>query len=712
MSNYKLCRTWLVLCGAMMSCPVIPSLAAPVEASSDQSSELQEILVTAQKRTERLQDVPISISVLGGNDLDKSSFDGVTEALNTVPGIAAVASQVQTAGTFLEIRGVSASSTLAGGASTVGYYVDSVPFGMIRSATLPDMNVYDLQQVEVLRGPQGTLYGVNALNGVVRVLTNDPDLYNFDFKARGVLSTTEYGGANYDGDMAVNIPIIDGKLAARAVVGENNESGWINGPLGNHLNGGELGNVRFKVSAQPTDEFSVGLSAWHSQSNFDAAALADDDRQNGSLHPQQIRSQFNAYGVKLNYEFPALSVSSMTSYVDYSFFDTLDGSPLGLAETFNIAPNTSKVLSEEINLTSKLQGPWRWSLGAMYRDDKDTFHQTDVFYPEPATTVVFSNFTDRSKSQAVYGEVGQRFFHDELQWTLGLRYFHDDESTQANGPLPGFNVPLNAVSATSSATTPRAVLTWLPTRDLTTYVSYSQGFRSGIPQDELIGAVVQNLPPLEPDRLTNYEVGAKGAVLNQLLTYDVAVFYLKWRDIQQQLLVPIPGAPGTDVYALTNGGTASGHGAEFSLKTQPLDGLLLGASFSWNTLHFDRTIFSGGAVLFPEGARPNDSPKYTAGVSAQYGFPLGGAGTKGVLSASGNYVSALNTYTPTGAFNGNSLLLTRGAFTVQFPTHLAVALFVDNANNWQGTQEPAFIPQWDTRLRPRTYGVRFDYHLR
>ena len=187
------------------------------QASQRTADQLEQIIVTAQKRQERLQDVPISIAVLGGKDLDTSTYQGVTEALTAVPGVAAV-TDGQGGGTFISVRGVSAASYLFSGSSPVAYYLDSIPFGLVDSAIAPDTNAYDLERVEVLRGPQGTLYGANALNGVVRVLTHDADLDQFELKGRTSGSSTEDGGGNYRGDVAINMPIVEGKVAARAVV--------------------------------------------------------------------------------------------------------------------------------------------------------------------------------------------------------------------------------------------------------------------------------------------------------------------------------------------------------------------------------------------------------------------------------------------------------------------------------------------------------------
>jgi hypothetical protein len=153
------------------------------------------------------------------------------------------------------------------------------------------------------------------------------------------------------------------------------------------------------------------------------------------------------------------------------------------------------------------------------------------------------------------------------------------------------------------------------------------------------------------------------------------------------------------------------------VTARPIEGLTTTANFGWNNLHFNKTIISGGAPLFFEGQRPNDSPEYTAGLAAEYSAPLGASGVKGFIGASGNYISSLNsteiTSGATAAVGGNSLVMTRADAGLRFPNHIDVSLFVDNANNYHGSQEPQQgVPQWSTRVRPRTYGIRFDYHLK
>src|ERR1700761_9461461 len=259
----------------LSSVPALTLAATGADAAAE-APAIDEIVVTAQKREQRIQDVPISLSVMGGADLDKSSVQSVSDALSMVPGVA-VNVTGQGGETKLTIRGVTASGALFAGSSPIGYYLDSVPFGLVRSAVEPDANSFDLNRIEVLRGPQGTLYGASALNGVVRVITNDADVNEFDFKARAGASTTESGGGNYRGDMAVNLPIIDGKLAARLVVGEEHDSGWIDAPVGNNTNDGDLKNIRLKVTAVPTDDLTIKFGALHQEANYGAPPEGEND---------------------------------------------------------------------------------------------------------------------------------------------------------------------------------------------------------------------------------------------------------------------------------------------------------------------------------------------------------------------------------------------------------------------------------------------------
>lgn len=699
----------------------VPTGSPNSSTNSARSADLEEIMVTAQKREEKLQDVPISISVLSGNALDQSTFVDTKDALATIPSLATFTHQ-NSGGTMLSLRGVSASGGLFAGSSPIGYYVDGVPFGLVRSAIVPDTDLYDLQRIEVLSGPQGTLYGASALNGVVRILTNDADLHDFDFKARATSSTTDHGGDNYDGDMAVNIPIVTDKLAMRVVAGDEHVSGWINSAYGNHTNDIDIGNERIKLDAQPTDSLSIGLSAWHSQVRAGGPPEADSDYYIDQTHGQPYVNTFNAYGLTVKQDTPWFDISSTSSYLVYDDRGNLDTTPVDF--DFNLLTDIhSRVYSEELNLTSKTDGPWKWSAGGFYRNAQDINYETETFYPAPP--VLFAFWRDTSKSEAVFGELGRSFFDDQFEITAGARYFHDDEGTQAYGSAAQINYiasegyPTGLASATASVWTPRATLSWKATQDLTAYVSYGQGFRAGFPQGYLSQGV---FPPAKPDKLTNYEVGIKGDALDHRLTYTAAGYYIHWTGVQQELDYYAPSGPTKDigVIVVANANVANGPGAEFSVSARPLKGLDVSASFSWNDLTYGQTVYSditSGAPLFLKGDRLDLSPKYTGFLSTSYSFPLGPSGFEGQIAASEQYISVLNSVDlllgSEANAPSNSMLIARANFTVTTPDHWAITIFADNLANYNGAiAASAATPQWDTRVPPRTVGVRLDYHLR
>jgi len=679
---------------------------------------LEEVVVTAQKRPEVAQNVPISITVVQGNSLDASSAVSLFDALGNVPGVAITGSQnadLQGGGAQLTIRGVTAGSPTLAGASPIAYYLDGIPFGLVKSAVVPDLAPYDLDRVEVLRGPQGTLYGASAEDGVVRVITNDPDLQHFDLKTRLTGGTTEHGGGNYQGDFAINVPIIDGKLAVRADGGEEHLSGWIDSPVRNDINDERLTTGRLKVAAQPTADLSIGLEAWHSDTKYGAPSLSTDDYTITATEPQPTDVRFNMYGLKVGYDFHSFMLTSMAGYIDYNSDNYFDISPVGplIGVTFPEVPSfpplehnvlNSKDFSEEINLASEQLGPWHWTAGLSYRDAKDQFLQEFIAVGNG----------DESKAEAAFGELSRKFFHDQFQWTLGERYYHDEESTTDLFPAPG--TPVDHFTASFNATTPRVVLSWFPISNLTAYASYSQGFRSGFGQQPVVLEAAPGFPSVQPDKLNNYELGSKGTLWDGRLAFDSAVYFVKWNDVQQSLTVLYQGSSYS---AFVNAASASGAGAEFAVTARVVNGLTASLNASWNGLTFDSDVQSADGLLFVKGQRLNRSPEYTAGASIQDTFGLGAGGYTGSVSASGDYTSQMSAPPQIGVangmiFNGSDLVIARVSATLNAPAHWSATLFIDNVGNYNRSPFPEFpgIPQWNDRVRPRTYGLQFEYHLR
>jgi outer membrane receptor protein involved in Fe transport len=723
-----------ILTGASLAV-LTQSVPAQDEArpASDESRGLlvQEIVVTAQRRgEEQLQDVPISITVLGGDELDSFTKGGVLEALAKAPGFAPYMMDQQFGGSVVSVRGVASGAIRQAGPGPTAFYLDSTPWGFVKSAFAPDMNPYDLDRVEVLRGPQGTLYGAGSLNGVVRILTQDPDLDSFDLKVRASASTVREGGESYRGDVVANLPIKEGKLAVRAVAGYNHVGGWIDrtgaGVEEKDANDQDIHVLRLKVKAQPTDQLTIGLSGWISRTDIgmkNVGCLADAghgcagmDTYPGLLAEFDDYQDFDIYGLTVDYEFPGVTLTSQTSYIDFSLhslFDTTAAFPTQVIPlTTDSADSDSTVFAQEITLQSTSEGPWRWTLGGFYRDAEDMDYQAGSLF---GTTI--NDRTNSSESYAIFGELTRRFLDNKLELTGGLRYFRDDVTGNENVPFNGnTSRPLINVNDKFEHVSPRVVLTWFPSDAATLYASYGQGFRSGFQQIPNILVAAPTIPEVEPDTLTNYEVGAKGYFLDGRLSYDLAVYYMDWKDVQQLFLVsaagefPCPAAPCFSAGA--NGVSASGLGADLAVTARITDRLTVSTAVSYNDLVWDETILAGGVATVTKGTRLGYSTQYTANGSVSYRVPLSAPDLEGMFTASARYTPGLDTRHFGRAVKQTDV---SAGFSLSKDRWSAL-LYVDNVTNDRGSnalQTAGNSFDFISILRrPREIGVQFTYHAR
>jgi outer membrane receptor protein involved in Fe transport len=346
----------------------------------------------------------------------------------------------------------------------------------------------------------------------------------------------------------------------------------------------------------------------------------------------------------------------------------------------------------------------------MYRHSQDQLVQTlGSLLPAPI------NWTDKSASAAVFGEVSRRLLDDKLELTGGVRVFHDEVTNQEN--VQGQNkpnVPLYHRDSTFNSTTPRVVATWFPVSDTTVYASYSQGFRSGFAQNANVFVAAPGIPAVKPDKLSNYELGAKGSLWGHAVYFDAAVYYIDWKDIQQTLLVQLPNNVQTS--AVVNGRSASGVGFDYGLTVRPVEGLSIRGSVGWNDLSLDSDVYSGGVLLFHKGDRPNESAQTTTSLSTQYEFGLGGTGYKAVLSATGTYHSKLQSRTIASKAliqaSSDSIFDNQLELSVKSPEHWTTTLFASNVSNRFGITDNAAgsATLGTVRQRPRVIGLQFEYH--
>jgi iron complex outermembrane receptor protein len=667
-------------------------------AESQESTSLEEVTVTAQLRgSERLIDTPVSIGVLTGAALEDSSVRGVSEALSQVGGVSVITTQPGESN--ISIRGVVGGQF---GAPTIGYYLDEVPFAFIDQTQSPDANAFDLQRVEVLRGPQGTLFGASAMGGVVRIVTQDPDLTEWEGKARATGSYTQDGGGNYGGDLVLNAPLIPGVLAVRSVASYDSLSGFIDsaGDGSRNINSTQTQSYRLKVLAQPTDDLSLKFGYSHSAITNSAPYYADEDLATPFDNNQYDNRKYDTYNLIAQYQLPWFNILSSTSYLNYlsdAIFDfLLAGSPFPLYNHYGL-----ESASQEVRLTSTLHGPWQWSAGVFYKSTKEFQGQTF----EPVFSLPYGVHI-RSESAAVFGEL-TREVGDRFEVTAGLRYFRDDQlNVQQSNFLPGPLAP--ATTSTFEHVTGRLILKYNFDRDLMVYSSVATGFRSGLNQSSGVLAVDPSFAPLKPDSLTTVEVGSKARVLDGRLSFDTALYYTHWIGVQQSLQLP------AGFVAYVNAGDARGVGVDTSVEYQATSNLSFQGNVGWNGLRFGQDVLQNNIVFFARGTRLNESPQFTATLSSNYRFPVGLPSVNGVLGTTLNYSSAelLRTFADNivTTTDSDNIVTAGGKLGVE-AGQWSAELFADNIFNNREALTPPDVTydNQSLRLRPRTLGLRANY---
>lgn len=535
-----------------------PNYARPDTGVSTASEpgQLEEILVTAEKRSERVQDIPISVTAISGAELQAQGISSATDAAREIPGVA-----VQTSGpgqTQFTIRGLSSSGAAV---STVGFYLDEAPMtapsGAQNGHVVIDPDLYDLNRVEVLRGPQGTLYGSGSMGGTIKLVTNQPDLHAFSTSAKVDASDTQGGGFNRGINAMVNLPIIDGTLALRIVGTDEHTSGWIDRivladfPLptnsgaqcaifagctrGNvlaapvlqdyhNVNDEQLKGGRVMARYQATDQFSVTASAFYQTISQDGLSYFDDPPTTEAHYqpfdvPEPFSDAFRLYNLVAEYALPAFTVTSATSYWTRSENQTQDISETGQSilgvPSFYIAqggvgaaPITeidyTKQFSEEVRLASSGSGSLQWLVGGFYSDFDYGQYQVALapgYVPVFGSNNLFTGtVATNMKQKAVFGEATYKIT-DRLKATAGLReyWYTQGGSYIAVGIAEGTFAPTpKIVAASDSGLNPKFTLSYDINPDALVYATVAKGFRPGAGNQPIpITGVNSCLPALE-----------------------------------------------------------------------------------------------------------------------------------------------------------------------------------------------------------------------
>ena len=648
------------------------SLAATAAAVAQQSRvntddmALEEVVVTAQRREQGIQDVANSLEVITGGQLDTLGQVQFEDYLNTISGVAF--NQSGEGSTKIGIRGISSFTEnrygVTDSVSTVGLYIDEIP--LAGAGSIPDLALFDLSRIEVLKGPQGTLYGEGAMGGAIRMITNVPELDEFSGKTEATMSSTEHGGLNYQARGVVNLPLAQERVAARIVGSYRDDSGFVDNVTTGEkdLNSLRQWSMRALVRAQVTDNFTVDLFHLHDDQRLDGLnrqTLGLPDFQTNLHENEYSENTVDVSALTLRYDFGVAALSSSSSYfeterkfssrfpigLDAFFLPALGVAPVGsVSESLGFS-DRPKTFTQELRLVSQGDERVDWVAGAFYRDrDRRVCDPADAASAEdanaelaaaglpvfPATTTtcgvrptsgidIFETRLEETFEQlALYTETNIELM-DRWELTLGARWFDEEvgvtSETEWFGPLAAFTAPPLSSKVSSSDVLFKGGLSWALSKDHLIYVNAAQGFRSGAPNLNSVYLGGQ-FAQYESDSLWNYELGTKSTWLDGRLVANVAAYYLDWSEIQVPRFIFSPVFNNT-VTIFDNAGDAEIVGLDLQLTARPTRSLELGASVNLQDSEF--TAVSPDTLIAAGSSLPN-SPDLTAYAYTQYSKPI------------------------------------------------------------------------------------------
>ncbi len=582
--------------------------AAPpaIQVPTQRAAQVDEIIVTAQKRVQPLFDVPMSVSAFSGATLEDMGADTLSDIAAATPGFSVSESGpgVQS----LQIRGIAS----AFGKATVGYQLDNVSLTSF-SDTQPDAATFDLQSVEILRGPQGTLYGEGSMGGTVKLMTRKPDYDGWAFLGQGGYFLTEGGDPSAELNLATNMPVA-GNQAARLVLGYAELGGFVDQvelqrPNDNY---NRKLNARLRYLWEPAARWSASVMVLAGDIEAGSSNAADENYEQSDKAPVGIDDASQAYSLDLNYAAAWADVLLTSSFFTREIFATFDARE-GTVNSLSVEAIGRGVLGTSLPAITALEGP----LQAIATDTVDavpTFlsDQNDSFVSElrlngSGSERIFwtagVHVRQQNEAVRVAGEIGltegaavpladttnvsdslstSLFGQFEYDWTpwlnmaVGARYFREDLEVEIAGQVYGQSTDSHD-TLRFTAFTPRLTFSlrapdqrFAGVDSAMAYLTYARGFRSGGANTRIEGDDSIK-PTYDPDTLDSYELGGKLIFWDRLLTVESAVYYMQWKDVQ----VVVQEEGSQLLTSIANAGNTEGLGVDWNITLAPLPGLQL-----------------------------------------------------------------------------------------------------------------------------------------
>lgn len=604
-----------------------PSSAAANESDRDSERDfrLEEVVVTAQKqnRAQSVLEVPFSIQAVTDKTLRDANMRTLSDIVSLVPGASETNSNSIGRNSF-QIRGVDS----VGGDPTVSYYVDDSAYPGAFFA--PIARAFDMQRVEVLRGPQPTLYGNSSMGGTIRFITKQPNLSRWEAHMNAGSTSTKGGEFGHYLDAAISVPIVEDRLALRLSGSYEDVGGWMEDAFDNKdVNDGKIIDLRASLLWQASEKLNIKLSFERvdvSQRYGQFLSSVQPPISNGL--PGNVQTNVNdMFSATLQYEFDFATLTSTTTVVDSSS-PTLINLPAG---NFIKEDTPGDSLNNETRLVSSGRGPLGWLIGTFYTESKSSGTVDVNLGPIALQGVVDSKATSKS----VFGELSYQLFDGKLKPAVGVRYFEEDDETISTTTTSLFGEPLDATTRVlggpSSAWSPRLNLSYLPDDRSLLYLNIARGFRGGTNNSAVSCALIEAPPPdglgltcplaIDPDALWSYEIGVKRSALERQLQFELAAYYMDWKNYRTNLQLQ-------GLSAVLELGDAELYGIDVSALYAP-------AAVPGLTLSMAANIPDGKIVKadpglaaqigLGDGDKMSAQPDYTLTLSANYQWPIGGS---------------------------------------------------------------------------------------
>jgi iron complex outermembrane recepter protein len=603
---------------------------------------MEEILVTAQKREERLQDVPAPVTALSTDELLEKDQIRLQDYYTSVPGLSLTSDARGSA--QLAIRGITTGA--GSGNPTISVAVDGVPYGSSSSyggagQPIPDLDPSDIARVEVLRGPQGTLYGASSIGGLINFVTVTPSPSAFSGRMQLDMDGVSNGeGVGYGVRGAANMPLTD-SMAVRASAFSRRDPGYIDNVVSGEKGVNEVKSYGGHLAGlwQPFEDLSIKLSALYQDTKGYGSPNVDptlgDLRQSNIPGSGEFDIQNQAYTATVKAKIARIDISSVTGYSRMELAESQDQTPLlgGISEYFGVpgAILTQDIVtdkfSQELQASIPISKMLDLLIGGFYTSENS--HVNQNWYAADANSgaivdnTLLGYWPTSFKEYAAFADLTIHMTSN-MEIQVGGR---ESRNKQTYAEVDGGNYSLILFSVPGPLVTPRVdtddnSFTYLGTlryklsQDLMTYLRFASGYRPGGPNAACIPFGV----PCEfgPDKTENYELGVKGDSWNHLFSFDASLYYINWKDIQLSYL-----SSGGTYY--TNGSRARSRGVEFSLQSNPIRGLTLQLVGTLANAELTQPLAPESPVVGASGDRLPGGARVSGALSVQQEFPLKGA---------------------------------------------------------------------------------------